>query len=294
MPKVLCFGSLNIDYVYSVDHFVQKGETTAATALHVNSGGKGLNQSCALAKAGCRVFHAGMIGEDGRFLLDVLREAAADVSLVKISREVRTGNAIIQNDREGDNCIILFGGSNRQITPEMADEVLSHFSRGDYIILQNEISSLAYIIQKASSLGMVTVLNASPVDAQLTDTVLDAADWILMNEIEAAAITGSSSDSEDVLIRALRERFPGKRMVLTLGMNGSCYIDDAETIHQDIFPAHTVDTTAAGDTFTGYFISGILQGKPIPECLRLASRASSIAVSRQGAAPSIPWMKEVM
>lgn len=293
MPKILSFGSLNIDYVYAVDHFVRRGETLASSSLTVNSGGKGLNQSCALGRAGCHVYHAGMIGTDGRFLLDILSGSGVDTSLIRISESVRTGNAIIQNDTRGDNCIILYGGANQAVDEAYADEVLSCFSAGDYIVLQNEISCLEYIIKKASELGMITVLNPSPFNDRITPGVLAAADWILLNEIEAKELTGTDSSAERALISALRAVFPEKKIVLTLGMNGSCFIDDVALIHQDIYPVKTVDTTAAGDTFTGYFLSGVINGKNIAECLRAAAKASSIAVSRHGAAGSIPWRKEL-
>ena len=124
--KVLSFGSLNIDYTYKVDHFVQKGETLSSESLQVFSGGKGLNQSVALAKAGVETYHAGAIGEDGKFLLEVLKEAGANTDMVAVRTDVRTGNAIIQNDKEGDNCILLYGGANQAITDEQIDETVAH------------------------------------------------------------------------------------------------------------------------------------------------------------------------
>ena len=293
MAKVLCFGSLNIDYVYKVDHFVQKGETISSTALNVFCGGKGLNQSVTLGKAGCEAYHAGLIGEDGRFLLDMLTDSGVDISQVGISKEVRSGNALIQNDTEGDNCIILYPGANFAITKEQADEVFRNFEKGDYIVLQNEISELAYIVKQAKDKEMVIVLNPSPMNERLTPEILDAADWMVLNEIEAMQLTGCAQDEEEELAEALRKKFPHSRFVLTLGVKGSCYIDRETKIHQDIFATEVADTTAAGDTYTGYFIAGLLKGWDIPGCLRVAAKASSITVSRDGAAPSVPWMKEV-
>ena len=139
--KILSFGSLNIDYVYSVEHIVKRGETISSSALNVYSGGKGLNQSVAMGKAGAHPYHAGMIGEDGMFLLDVLKKADVDISKTKVSKEIRTGNAIIQNDADGDNCILLFGGANRAIDEKYIAEVLEGFSAGDILVCQNEISN---------------------------------------------------------------------------------------------------------------------------------------------------------
>lgn len=293
MAKVLCYGSLNIDYVYKVDHFVKKGETLSSKALHVYSGGKGLNQSVTLGKAGCVAYHAGLIGEDGSFLLDILAESGVDVSLVGISKEVRSGNAIIQNDAEGDNCIILYSGANGAITAEQVDEVLKHFEKGDYIVLQNEINELAYIVKQAKSKGMIIILNPSPMNELLTEEILNAADWMVLNEIEAMQLTGCGEGEEEELTAALRKKFPHTRMVLTMGTQGSCYIDADKKIHQGIFKTDVVDTTAAGDTYMGYFIAGLLRDWDIPKCLKVAAKASSITVSRAGAAPSIPYMREV-
>lgn len=294
MPRVLCFGSLNIDYVYQVDHFVQGGETISSKTLNVYSGGKGLNQSVALGKAGCEVYHAGQIGKDGLFLLDVLKEAGVDITKIKVSDTLRSGNAIIQNDAQGDNCIILYPGANCAMTEEMVDEVLLDFSEGDYLVLQNEINKIEEIVKKASEKGMVIVLNPSPVNECLTPEILGRADWMLLNEIEAMQLTGCQRADAEEMSASLRKAFPNTRFVLTMGTEGSWYIDEEKILRQEIFPVKTVDTTAAGDTYTGYFVSGLIHGWELGKCMRAAARAASIAVSRPGAAPSIPLLDEVL
>lgn len=320
MPKVLVFGSMNIDYVYRVDHFVKKGETLTSKSLAVFPGGKGVNQSIAFAKAGLEVYIAGQIGEDGRFLLETLDAAGVNHDGVRITAEERTGNAIIQNDDAGDNCILAFPGANFRITEEMIDAVLAGFEAGDYLVLQNEINSVEEIAEKASEKGMIVVLNPSPVNERITPELLASADWLFVNEVEAAQIVESAAtgdvtaaavqetaadqeigeeDREDaaadneVLRATLQKQFPGKHIVLTLGEQGADYLYDGICFHQDIFPVKVVDTTAAGDTFTGYFLAGWMRGRAPQECLRLAARASAIAVSRPGAAPSIPEAAEL-
>ncbi len=292
--KILNFGSLNIDHVYRVDHFVQKGETISSKSLTLFCGGKGLNQSVALGRAGVEVWHAGSIGTDGKFLLDMLTSANVDRSCVAVLEEVRTGNAIIQNDAEGDNCIILYGGANRQITKQQVDETLAGFAAGDFLVLQNEISELAYIVQRAHEKGIKIVLNPSPMDEKVLEVNLKLVDWFVLNEIEAGQLTGSTNLKSDPLISLLRDKFPQAKIVLTLGTLGSCYADAERVVTQGIYPVKTVDTTAAGDTFTGYFLAGIVQGRSIEASLDLAARASSIAVSRLGAAHSIPTIEEVL
>ena len=143
--KVLNFGSLNLDYVYSVDHMVAPGETLASSGMNTFCGGKGLNQSIALAKAGVDVYHAGMIGEEGDILLKACKEGGVNADYIK-SIPGKSGHTIIQVDKNGQNCILLYGGANRSITKEYVDEVLAHFEKGDILLLQKAIYMLDYII----------------------------------------------------------------------------------------------------------------------------------------------------
>ena len=291
--KVLNFGSLNLDYVYKVDHMVARGETETCHARNTYYGGKGLNQSVALSRAGAPVYHAGNVGSAGLVLLRELENAGVNTGYVKVLEDVPTGHTVIQNDREGDNCILLFSGANRCVTPEQVDEVFRGFSAGDWIILQNEINALALIMAKAREKGMVLVFNPSPADERLRDLPLGDVDWFVLNEIEAGQLTGVSSENPEELLAALHARFPGAKIVLTLGSDGSMYSDGQTVLRQGIYKTAAVDTTAAGDTFTGYFIAGIIQGDSPAEALNRATMASSICVSREGAAPSIPALHEV-
>lgn len=294
--KVLCFGSLNIDYTYKVPHFVKKGETLASERLQVFGGGKGLNQSVALAKAGTEVYHAGSIGQDGMFLLDMLKDAGANTDFVKILDTVRTGNAIIQNDKSGDNCIILYGGANQAITREQVDEVMSHFESEDYLVFQNEINELGYIVEKAHEKGMIIVLNPSPMNEKILALPLDVINYFILNEVEAAQILGKEDKGEESweqIADDLLKKFPQATIVLTMGSEGSVFKNQKETVCQSIYKVQAVDTTAAGDTFSGYFIGGILGGLSAKEAMDQASKASAIAVTRKGAAPSIPLLAEV-
>lgn len=294
--KILSFGSLNIDYVYSVPHFVKKGETLSAKELNVYTGGKGLNQSIALARAGVETYQAGAIGTDGMFLLEQLKEAGVKTDLVKILDDVRTGNAIIQNDDEGDNCIVLFGGANQAITKEQVDEVFKDFTNEDYLLIQNEINELSYIVEKAKEEGMKIILNPSPMNEKIMKLPLDQIDYFILNEIEAMQILEMDKPEEidgKYIASLLHERFKDATIVLTLGSEGSVCISDDEYVEQSIYKVKAIDTTAAGDTYTGYVIAGILNGKTIKESMDIASKASAIAVTRQGAAPSIPVLEEV-
>lgn len=295
--RVLCFGSLNIDYTYRVDHFVRKGETLSSESLQVFSGGKGLNQSIALAKAGVCTCHAGAIGADGLFLLEQLQSAGVDTGWVAVLDTVRTGNAVIQNDKEGDNCIILYGGANQAITKSQVDQVLADFGVGDYLLLQNEINELPYIIAQAHKKEMKIVLNPSPMNDKVRELPLELIDYLLLNEVEASQILNRDLSADIYgpdIAKELREKFPGMVIVLTLGSDGSVYADDNQLFTQPAYPVRAVDTTAAGDTFSGYFLAGILSGRSEKEAMDLAAKAAAIAVTRQGAASSIPTLAEVI
>ncbi|MBQ9783844.1 MAG: ribokinase [Clostridia bacterium] len=290
--KLLNFGSLNLDYVYSVEHFVQAGETVASERLEQFAGGKGLNQSVAFARAGAETYHAGLIGAEGEMLRQTLTDSGVDTGNVRTVDGISCGHAIIQVTPAGENCILLFGGANRQITDPFIDEVLSDFGAGDWLMLQNEINGLDSIIQRAHAKGMTVILNPSPCDERITALDLSRIDWLILNETEGCQITGKREP--EAILETLLCRYPYMKVVLTLGSRGSVYADRSTRAEQDIFPVRAVDTTAAGDTFTGYFFSSVMAGKTPAEALRIASAASALAVSRKGAAPSIPRMEEVL
>lgn len=290
--KVLNFGSLNLDYVYDVDHFVREGETISSADMNVFCGGKGLNQSVALAKAGVKVYHAGAVGSaDGAMLLEALSNVGADISYIK-RYDMSSGHAIIQKNRAGNNCILLYGGANQNIGVDFIKEVLKDFDKGDILLLQNEVSNLSFIIDEGYKRGMSIVLNPSPINEKIFECDLEKVEYLILNEIEAADILGASDTGEDELIEKLTKRFPGMKIVLTLGEKGSVYVDKTQKIRQEIYKADVVDTTVAGDTFTGYFIAGIVAGIDVAASLKQAARAASITVSRKGASPSIPFYRE--
>ena len=296
MHKFLSFGSLNIDYTYRVAHFVGAGETLAASEVQTFCGGKGLNQSIALAKAGADVYHAGRIGTDGMALLDELKKANVNTELVTVSEHEKTGHAIIQNTADGENCILLYGGANRRITKEQIDLAFERFERGDVLVLQNEINDIPYLIKSAKRKGMGIAFTPAPMHKDVRSYPLAEADYILLNETEAralAAIAGNETMSADELADRLCEKYPAVRFVLTLGSAGALYVHKEERIFQSAFPVKAVDTTAAGDTFAGFFLQGIAAGRTTAQALETAAKAAAICVTRRGASPSIPDLGEV-
>ena len=289
--RVLNFGSLNIDYVYQVDHFVQPGETMSSLSLQVNCGGKGLNQSVALARAGVEVWHAGCIGPEGEFLRDKLTSTGVDTTFVR-QVEGSTGHAIIQVDRSGQNSILLYDGANSRITESFVDQVLEHFAPGDVVLLQNETSCVGYIMDRAAALGMRIALNAAPANEKLNGLPLEKLSWLLVNEVEGAFLAGTEDPEE--IARVLTTRYPKTMLVLTLGVQGSLAVLGQERVRMPARTVKAVDTTAAGDTFTGYFLRGVLDGRSLEESLGLAAAASALAVTRVGAADAVPAYDEAV
>ena len=289
--KILNFGSCNIDYVYSLDHIVGVGETETTYMLETFPGGKGLNQSIAVAKAGGEIFHAGCVGCDSDILTEILLKNSVNISYLSRTDE-KNGHAIIQVSDKGENSIFLYPGSNEMITKDYIDIVLKDFGQGDIILLQNEISNVDYIVERAYQKQMCIILNPSPFNEKLNKIDFNKLTYIILNEVEAKAIAGCDIPEEN--LTSIKNKYKNLKVVLTLGSNGCIYSDSLCEFYQPAFKVNAVDTTAAGDTFTGYFIAGLSRGSNYQTILKMASAASAIAVSRKGAAPSIPDKNEVL
>lgn len=288
--KILCFGSLNLDYVYQVDHIVQPGETIISQAYQIFNGGKGLNQAIALGRANAACSMAGVIGQDGIDMLTSLKQSHVNTDLVGI-RENRSGHTIIQVDKTGQNSIVYFAGANHMIDEAYVQQALSQFEPGDFILLQNEINNIPLIFELAKQRGLKIAFNPSPITSDLPSYPLNLVDLFVLNEIEGFELTQEKNEAD--IIKKLHQAYPQTSVLLTLGKKGAVFSDGKNKYHHGIYDVKVVDTTAAGDTFTGYFLASYANHEPIEACLRKASIASSLAVSKQGASTSIPFLSEV-
>ena len=287
----LVMGSLNYDDNYFLDHIVMPGETIASRTMESACGGKGFNQAVALAKAGAEVYLAGLVGEaDGERICQEARENGIKDTFLR-KKEGYTGKAIIQIDQTGQNSIVLFGGANRQWTLEYVDEVLEHFQAEDILILQNEINVTAEIITKAWEKGMKIVLNPSPFEEKILNWPLEKVSLFLLNEVEGGQMTGEKEPEK--ILKRLQAKYPNAAFVLTYGEKGAWYVGNGETAYCPAKKVKVIDTTAAGDTFTGYFLSARGRGYGVEESLKKATAAAGEAVTRKGAAVSIPCWKEL-
>ena len=289
--KILNFGSCNIDYVYSVERIVVPGETKESSTLEIFSGGKGLNQSISVAKAGMKVYHAGCVGNDGEMLVSALKENGVDVSYIKKVEE-KTGHAIIQLSEDGQNCIILYRGANGLLDKNYIDGVFENFDRADVMLLQNETNNVDYIIDVADKKGMKIFFNPAPFSDELKKVDYSKISYLIVNEIEAQGIGGKKTPEENV--KAICEKYSGVNVVLTVGADGAFYTDNGAVKYQPAMKVTAVDTTAAGDTFIGYFVAEITNGATVSAAVKRATVASALAVTKKGAAVSIPKKEEVL
>lgn len=288
MPAILNFGSINVDHVYQVEHFVQPGETLASSGYSKGLGGKGLNQSVALHRAGANVVHVGCVGADDAWLMKELSALGFDLSAID-QVEQATGHAIIQVNREGENCILLYAGANYSISEQKVQAALAN-TDVEWVLLQNETNSIEAIIRAAHAQGKKVVFNPAPCHAGLAELPLEFLHTLVVNEVEAAQLT--SLDDVELALQALAKRC--RHVVLTLGGDGVRYLGEAGGLQLAAEKVNVVDTTAAGDTFIGYYLAGISAGLSVELALKRASKAAAITVTRLGAVSAIPFAQEII
>lgn len=288
--SILNYGSINIDIRFYVDEIVKPGQTIIAERREIGCGGKGLNQSIALARAGAKVYHAGKVGKDAKDLVDMMQNCGINIDGIYTSDDVN-GYAMIQVDKNGENSIIVYGGSNREIQKTEIDEVLSHFSNSDYLLLQNEINNIGYIIRAAHKRGMKIAINAAPITPEIANYPLELVDYLIINETEGFGISGKKEP--DDIIAELSERYPKCAIILTLGSKGVVVYSKGKKTALPSFDVKAVDSTGAGDTFIGYFLTEVERGKSAEDAAIFASKASALSVMKKGASEAIPTRKEV-
>lgn len=287
MARIITLGSLNLDFTYQLPKPLEVGETLSSLSYRCGAGGKGANQSIAAARAGAEVFHAGRIGSDGTLLRRTLADSGVRLDFLE-EVETPTGHAVVLINDAGDNSIVLYGGANRTIDDAFIDRVTSAAKPGDILLLQNEITNIDHAMEAGKKAGMRVAFNFAPFDPKLAPELpLSLCDYLFLNRIEAGGIAGKS-DVEEIL-ETLARRYPETELVLTLGPEGAVALTPAgQRFHADSPRVEVVETTAAGDTFIGYYLAGILDGLKPGKALERACRAAALCCSRAGAAESIP------
>jgi len=288
--QVFNFGSINIDLVYRVPHLVRAGETLLSRSLETVLGGKGANQSVALARADARVCHIGKLGEADEWARTQMMEAGVDVSQVSIS-EGHSGHAIIQVDDEAENSIILHAGANHSFTENELVKALETAQPGDWLLMQNECNALEHAFALAARLQLSIAFNPAPMTPELAMLPLEQCAVLIVNETEAAALAGN--DDPEAAIVILGRRYPDTRLVLTLGSRGAMFQRGRQQHRTGAVKVAAIDTTGAGDTFVGYYLASLIQGLDDESAVQRACAAAALSVTRSGATPSIPTNAEL-
>ena len=283
--KILNFGSINKDFVYRVEDFVKSGETIKTKGFKDFLGGKGLNQSVAVAKSGNKIFHAGCINKNDIQIKNYLENWGVDTKNIFYD-DKPTGHAIIQVNQKGENSILVHGGANRKINSKHIEKTISQFNSGDFLIIQNEINKVPEIIERAYFQKMKIIFNPAPFTTEVLNYPLEKVDTIIYNESEGKGLSGYEKINE--IKSNLSEKYPMIKQILTLGNQGSVYFDKEREIPVKAIKAKTVDTTGAGDTFVGYYVSSLSKKMKIKNCLLRASKAAGITTEKLGGAISIP------
>ena len=288
--KIINFGSINIDHVYRVPHLVKPGETLSSLDLVTGLGGKGANQSVAIARAGVSVAHVGRVFKGDRWAVALLASTGVDTDNIALI-EGASGHAIIQVDDQGENAIVLHGGANQSFSIADIESALNHNQQARYLLMQNETNLLAETFELAQAKGIKIVLNPAPMTDNIKDLPLAKLDTLIVNQGEAEALCGAADI--DQMTQQMAALAPQTRVVVTLGGDGAMLLANGEVTHMNSPSVDVVDTTGAGDTFVGYFLAGVAEGMNDHDALQRACLAGSIAVTRQGAITAIPDRSEV-
>ncbi len=294
--RIYIVGSLNMDLVIRAARVPQGGETILGEGFLSNPGGKGANQAVAVAKLGGEAYMVGCVGREfGADLLETLQKYGVHADHVRRETDLSSGIAVIIV-ADGDNRIILDTASNGRTDEALVDRAFADAKEGDYLLVQLEIGlpTVAYALKEAKKRGMITVLNPAPA-AKLPQALYADCDWFVPNQTEAQFYTGIYPLDEESIRRCAEKlgRLGVKNVLITLGTDGSASVSKGVFRRVDPVPAAAVDTTAAGDTYVGAFVTRLSEGAEIETAMHFASTASALTVTRRGAQCAIPLRAEV-
>lgn len=299
MKKIIVVGSLNMDSVIETPHMPAPGETITGRSLTLVPGGKGANQAYAVGRLGGQGAMIGAVGNDenGQVLTKNLELVGMDTTGIAVLDDALTGQAFITVDDKGENSIIILAGANQCVTKEMVDEHVDLIKESDIVILQFEIplETVEYVKDLAISMGKTLVVDPAPARTDIPDEFWKGIDYAKPNETELGILSGRIIDSMENLeagANYLLDRGV-KHVLVTLGKAGCYFATKEEGKFFEGNKVETVDTTAAGDSFTGAFAVALSEGKSEAEAIQFAQKVSSIVVTKKGAQTSIPTREEV-
>ena len=298
MKKICVIGSLNMDLVVNVENMPKKGQTLIGSDFKEVPGGKGANQAVAMARLGGDVTMIGKVGTDsfGQTLIDALKNDNVDTTYVH-KENGPTGVAMITVDKNAENAIVVAPGANFKVSKNDIDKNIEAIKGSDIVVVQLEtpLDTIKYTLKKAKEFGKYTILNPAPA-VKLEDSIIENVDLLTPNETELEILSGVSINNEDDILKAAQVMLEKgvKKLIVTLGSKGSLYIDKENKIFKKSYKVDAIDTTAAGDSYTGAIAVSLSQGKNVEDTIDFASRVGALCVTKEGAQTSLPTIEEVL
>lgn len=299
--KVVVLGSLNVDRILQMDRVPEPGETLALNNQDMAGGGKGANQAIAAARSGVQTSFIGRVGadENGKFMLQQLVNSGVTTDLVAVDEDAGTGQAFVMVEKSGENRILIYGGANAQLSAADVKKAQAQIAAADLMVAQLEtpVETTQFAFQMAKELGVKTILNPAPAVAKLPAELLKNTDVITPNETEVEILTGIAVTDEAAMLKAAQRLHDlgVATVIITLGSKGVFYDDGVQHGIVPAFKVQAVDTTAAGDTFLGALSSELNPDlSNLKTAIGYGNKASSLAVQKMGAQPSIPTRKDIL
>ena len=297
MKKICVIGSLNMDLVVNVDEMPKKGQTLIGSSFKEVPGGKGANQAVAIARLGGDINMIGKVGSDsfGKTLIEQLKNDNVDTEYVQIEN-CASGVAMITVDKNAENSIVVAPGANFRVLEEDIDKCIDGIKKSDIVVLQLEtpLNTIKYALEKSKELGKYTILNPAPA-VKLGDEIIRNVDLLTPNETELEIISGVSIETEEDIQKAAQIMIEKgvKELIVTLGSKGSLYINKEKSMFKKAYRVEAVDTTAAGDSYTGALAVALSQDKKMEDAMDFASKVGALSVLKEGAQSSLPTLEDV-
>lgn len=297
MKNICVIGSLNMDLVVNVDTMPKPGQTIIGSNFKEVPGGKGANQAVAMARLNGNVSMIGKVGEDGfgQTLINSLKNDKVDTTYIQTTKG-STGVALITVDKNAQNSIVVSPGANFEVKEEDIDNNIKAIENSDIVVLQLEtpLNTIKYALNKAKELNKYTILNPAPA-VKLDDEIIKNVDLLTPNETELEIISGVSIETEEDIQKAAQIMIKKgvKELIVTLGSKGSLYINKEKSMFKKAYKVEAVDTTAAGDSYTGALAVALSQDKGIEDAMDFASKVGALSVLKEGAQSSLPTLEDV-
>ena len=297
MKNICVIGSLNMDLVVNVDTMPKPGQTIIGSNFKEVPGGKGANQAVAMTRLNGNVSMIGKVGEDGfgQTLINSLKNDKVDTTYIQTAKGA-TGVALITVDKNAQNSIVVSPGANFEVKEDDIDNNIEAIKNSDIVVLQLEtpLNTIKYALNKAKELNKYTILNPAPA-VKLDDEIIKNVDLLTPNETELEIISGVSIETEEDIQKAAQIMIEKgvKELIVTLGSKGSLYINKEKSMFKKAYKVEAMDTTAAGDSYTGALAVALSQDKNIEDAMDFASKVGALSVLKEGAQSSLPTLEDV-